>query len=173
MVGLKPQVIKPEILEKIKDGESYIDYTLRNAQEKIQAVQHKMKHNVDHPILAADTIVMIEDQLLEKPHDKAHAIQMLEKLSGRWHEVYTGFALKTKDNEEVYAEVVKTKVLFRDLSREEITKYVESGAPMDKAGSYGIQDDYGAGFVLRIEGSYTNVVGLPLAEVLSKLGLQH
>jgi septum formation protein len=115
------------------------------------------------PVLGADTVVVREGEVLEKPKDAEDARRMLYALSGRSHEVITGFAVITPNEKRV--DVVKTRVVFRTLSAEEIEAYVRGGEPMDKAGGYGIQAG-AAHFVTRIEGSYTNVVGLPMAEVV-------
>lgn len=108
-------------------------------------------------VLSADTIVVDGDQILGKPKDKADASKTLHQLSGRWHEVKTGVALF--DGDTARQEVVTTRVHFRNLSDEEIETYVQSGGPLDKAGSYGIQD---VDFVDQIDGSFSNVVGLPM-----------
>jgi len=123
-----------------------------------------------HPgrlILAADTVVAIEGRILGQPTDAAQAEAMLASLSGQVHEVLTGFCLR-RDDKELAAEVVRTEVEFRYLRPAEIKAYVAAGSPLDKAGAYGIQD-LGGGLVRRISGSYTNVVGLPMAEVIEAL----
>lgn len=115
---------------------------------------------VDHPdaiVLSADTIVVDGDQILGKPKDKEEASRTLHQLSGRWHEVKTGVALF--DGDRLRQQVVTTRVHFRQLSDEEIETYVQSGGPLDKAGSYGIQD---VDFVDKLDGSFSNVVGLPM-----------
>jgi septum formation protein len=116
-------------------------------------------------VLGADTIVVIDHHILGKPENEADAVRMLQLLSGRTHTVYTGFALVDRPSDRIVSGVEETKVTFRELPLDEITSYIRGGSPMDKAGSYGIQDDYGAVFVTRIEGCYYNVVGLPLARV--------
>jgi septum formation protein len=116
-------------------------------------------------VLGADTIVVIDHHVLGKPADEADATRMLQLLSGRTHTVYTGFALVDRPSGRIVSGVEATKVTFRELPLDEITAYIRGGSPMDKAGAYGIQDDYGAVFVTRIEGCYYNVVGLPLARV--------
>jgi septum formation protein len=116
-------------------------------------------------VLGADTIVVIDHHVLGKPADEADATRMLQLLSGRTHTVYTGFALVDRPSGRIVSGVEGTKVTFRELPLDEITAYIRGGSPMDKAGAYGIQDDYGAVFVTRIEGCYYNVVGLPLARV--------
>lgn len=113
-------------------------------------------------VLGADTIVAIDGRMLGKPKNEKAAREMLAELSGRKHSVYTGVAL-VKDQKE-YTKVVETKVWFRKLLAAEIDDYVASGEPLDKAGAYGIQGR-AAAFVDKINGSYTNVVGLPLSQV--------
>ncbi len=118
-------------------------------------------------ILAADTIVHLDAQLLGKPVDAAQARQTLQKLSGRTHAVTTCFVL-CRGDEILQAEDVTTQVRFRKLSEAEIERYIDTGEPFDKAGAYGIQG-LGGFLVEAVQGSYTNVVGLPLAEVLRGL----
>lgn len=117
-------------------------------------------------VLAADTVVAIGDRILGKPQDPAEAVAMLALLSGRSHRVITGVCLLGPRREEVFH--ASTEVIFRRLGPEEIRAYVDSGEPMDKAGAYAIQGG-AAGFVREIHGSYTNVVGLPLAECIERL----
>ncbi|NGP86827.1 Maf family protein [Fodinibius halophilus] len=117
-------------------------------------------------VISADTIVTFEDTILEKPEDANEAYDMLTQLSNNTHQVYTGVALCKTDQinniagTKTFFEV--TDVTFGKLNPQDIKNYVEGGSPMDKAGSYGIQDDFGAIFVKRIEGDYNNVVGFPL-----------
>lgn len=120
-------------------------------------------------VLGADTIVSIDGQLLGKPTDAHDARRMLKLLSGKIHRVHTGYALIDRPSGRIMSGVEETFVQFRELPDEEIAEYVEGGSPMDKAGAYGIQDDYGAVFVKRVEGCYYNVVGLPLSAVYSAL----
>lgn len=117
----------------------------------------------DRPIIAADTVVRLDHERLGKPRDAAEATRMLRALSGREHLVTTGYCVRSGTRERAGA--VTTHVVFRSLSLVEIERYIASGEPFDKAGSYAIQGLAGA-FVDRISGSYTNVVGLPLAEVI-------
>lgn len=120
-----------------------------------------------HPdalVIAADTIVVAEKQILGKPGDEEDARRMLSFLSGRWHEVYTGVALVKAAEKKRLVDYERTRVKFRPLSREEIDRYIRSGEPMDKAGAYGIQG-LGAVLVERIEGCFFNVVGLPLTKL--------
>ena len=123
------------------------------------------------PVVAADTIVVLGDSILGKPADAADAVRMLRELSGRAHEVKTATAVFYQD--KTLLRVVTTKVKFRKLSEKETDWYVKTGEPLDKAGAYGIQGK-GAVLVEKIEGSYDNVVGLPLAavyEMFLKLGV--
>lgn len=115
----------------------------------------------DLPVLGADTIVVLNGQVLEKPQDEAHAAEMLSQLSGKSHQVMTAVALADKD--DVLSCLVITDVVFRPLSQQDIERYIASGEPMDKAGAYGIQGKGGC-FVLSLNGSYYAVVGLPLVE---------
>ena len=111
-------------------------------------------------VLAADTVVVLDGDVLGKPATEAEAREMLRRLSGRTHTVYTGFALAF--DQRTASDHRATRVTFADLTDAEIAAYVASGSPMDRAGAYGIQDDAGALFVTRIDGDYPTVVGLPL-----------
>jgi septum formation protein len=119
-------------------------------------------------VLAADTIVCVDQQRLGKPGDDADAVRMLELLAGRDHVVRTAVALGRVGDGVLACRVVETRVWFRPASREELERYVAAGESRDKAGAYGVQG-LASGFVTRLEGSYTNVVGLPAAEVVSLL----
>lgn len=116
----------------------------------------------DALVLAADTVVSLDDAVLEKPATPDEARAMLQRLSNRTHTVYTGVALVHRSTQRRLTASESTEVTFAPLTDEEIDAYVASGSPMDKAGAYGIQDDYGAVFVSHIQGDYYNVVGLPL-----------
>ena len=125
----------------------------------------------DEIVIGADTVVAIDEEVFGKPSDAADAGRMLRELSGRRHFVYTGVAVV--HGEDVWTEVAATEVVIRILSDEEIAAYVATGEPLDKAGAYAIQGR-GALLVERIEGCYTNVVGLPLeslAKLLAKAGV--
>jgi len=121
----------------------------------------------DKLVLAADTIVVLDGDVLNKPNDENHAFEMLSKLQGRTHEVFTGFALMR--GKEAVTDFERTAVTFSPMSAEEIRTYIRTAKPFDKAGAYGIQDDFGACFIERIEGCYYNVVGLPLAKLYKTL----
>ncbi len=121
----------------------------------------------DELVITADTIVYVDGEVLGKPADKADACRMLRLISGRWHEVITGVTLMTAVKERSFA--VTTKVRFCNLTDDEINRYVDSGLPMDKAGAYGIQEWIGYVGVEAIEGSYFNVVGLPVQRLYREL----
>lgn len=122
----------------------------------------------DSWVIAADTIVYIEGTVLGKPASKADARTMLQKLSGKAHQVLTGYCICCRSADRTFSEVVKTQVLFKELTAAEIDWYTDSGEPVDKAGAYAIQG-IGTFLVRRINGSYTNVVGLPVCEVMDFL----
>lgn len=130
------------------------------AERKARDVAFRVASGV---IVGADTIVVIDGDILEKPVDHNDAVRMLSTLSGRRHDVYTGIALLDVPSWRLEVFHERTEVWFRELEMQEILDYVRSGSPMDKAGSYGIQDDFGAVFVERVHGCYYNVVGLPLS----------
>jgi septum formation protein len=157
-MGIEFHVIAPEIDETIRAGESPSGFAERLAVEKAAAVEV----DPDTVVLAADTIVVQGTEVLGKPKDPEHARSMLQRLSGRSHQVITGVCLKRGAHSKVFS--VSTDVVFRELSEKEIKAYIASGCPMDKAGGYAIQG--GAAHMVRaINGSYTNVVGLPLCEL--------
>lgn len=159
------------IVEEARPGEKPEDYVLRNAREKGLAVMQKLPSGSDEKIIiSADTIVVSPgNQILEKPSGPADALRMLRLLQSNTHFVFTGFALVNKSSGTVFhQELVKTKVKFRTVSDAELNQYIASGEPFDKAGGYGAQG-MAASFVESIEGSYTNVVGLPLAHVCQAL----
>ncbi|MBS1902425.1 MAG: septum formation protein Maf [Bacteroidetes bacterium] len=164
LLGVKRVIIKPaDIDETLVGSRAPHDFAFDLAFQKASATRGLLHPN-DSPgiVLGADTIVVINDVILGKPTDEADARAMLRTLSGATHTVYTGIALLHSVTGESVRFVEKTQVTFRTLGDDEIAAYVAGGSPMDKAGSYGIQDDHGAVFVSRIEGDYYNVVGLPL-----------
>jgi septum formation protein len=134
----------------------------RLAEEKARNVAEKIQN--DALILAADTVVVLNNQILGKPKDEEDAFHMLSALSGNWHQVFTGIAVLDAKTGRCETAVEMTKVQFRALTEAEIRRYIESKEPMDKAGAYGIQDK-GALLVEGIEGDYFNVVGLPLCRL--------
>ena len=163
-LGLSFERIVTGIEETRAEGESAQQYVSRLAREKAQAGVAQVPR--DLPVLGADTIVILNGEVLEKPHDGEHAFRMLRKLSGQTHQVMTAVALA--DRQHVLDCLVVTDVTFRVLTDEDIAGYITSGEPMDKAGAYGIQG-LGGCFVRKINGSYHAVVGLPLVETYELL----
>lgn len=148
--------------------EEVFDYS-KSPEENVQALAFQKASAVagtvnDAIIIGADTIVVVNAKVLGKPNDRGEAAQMLTMLSGRTHEVYTGFSLVDRPSNKSTTAFEVTKVTFRKLESDEIEAYVRSGSPLDKAGAYGIQDDYGAVFVEKIEGCFYTVVGFPLTK---------
>jgi septum formation protein len=154
-----------DIDERVLDGEDPERYVLRLAREKASAAAGLA--GPGDIVLAADTSVVVKGEILGKPRDDDDARRMLELLSGRAHEVLTGVALR-RGRREVSA-AASTRVHFFPMSPEEMTWYVASGEPRDKAGAYAVQG-LASRFVERIDGSYANVVGLPVALVYKLLG---
>lgn len=163
-LGVSFACIVTGIEETRGEGESAQQYVSRLAREKALAGVAQTAR--DLPVLGADTIVILNGEVLEKPRDAEHAAHMLRKLSGQMHQVMTAVALA--DSQYVLDCLVVTEVTFRTLSDEDIAGYVASGEPMDKAGAYGIQGQGGC-FVRKINGSYHAVVGLPLVETYELL----
>lgn len=140
-------------------------YAERLSFEKASDVFQRMEE--DCIVIGADTIVVLDNTILNKPTSLDDAQQMLHMLSNDTHTVITGVTIFCKDGVRTFSE--ETFVTFYPLSDEEIVKYVQTGVTLDKAGGYGIQDDYGSTFVKKIEGCYTNVVGLPLGRLKVEL----
>ena len=163
MLGLDFTIITADIDETMNPALSIEDAVAEVCGRKAAAV------GSSHPgdlIIAADTIVVLEDRILGKPHTEAEARAMLRSLSGRHHTVMTAFSLWKNGTADTHVE--KTHVHFRELNDEEIAAYVATGSPMDKAGAYGIQDQASI-FVEALEGDYYNVMGLPLCALAQKL----
>ncbi len=140
------------------------------ARKKAMEISKKFS---DKTIIAADTLVFLKGELLTKPIDKIDAYSILMKLSDNTHQVYTGIAIYDPNSLDYTLDFEKTDVTFRQLEENEVLAYIDTGSPMDKAGAYGIQDDFGAVFVSKINGCYYNVVGLPLTKLymmLKKIG---
>lgn len=165
-----------KLSEIVEENLNLGDAIARLAKTKAEAYRNKHKHLKSQKILllTADTVVALGDQVLGKPATNIEAANMLGRLSGKKHSVITGICLWNLETEECFTGYDETKVQFKELSKEEIQSYVDSGAPMDKAGAYGIQEKAGD-FVESIEGSYDNVVGLPtelFKKVLAEKGWQ-
>ena len=170
--GIEFTVLDVAIDESQRPNELPTAYVERLAKEKAEAGFVTVESDENAVVLAADTIVVLEDGILGKPQNKAQAHEMLRSLSGRSHVVMTAFAIKT--HKQVRVQRVNTTVFFRPLTSKEIEWYWQTGEQLDKAGGYGIQSKGGI-FVSSISGSYSAVVGLPLAEVvvaLRGLGIQ-
>ncbi len=148
-----------DVDERMHPGESPEDYAVRVSQDKAQTAARRTKTGI---IIAADTIVVLDDQVLGKPVDARDAERMLGMLSGKVHLVISGLTVMDAVTGKTETRTSVTKVWFRSLSPDEVASYVASREPLDKAGAYGIQGK-GALLVERIEGCYFNVVGLPLA----------
>jgi septum formation protein len=158
-LGLQFERLITHVEEQRQPEEAADAYVRRLASDKARAGVAVAPQ--DLPVLGADTIVVLNGEVLEKPQDAAHAAAMLSKLSGQTHQVMTAVALADKQRELDC--LVTTDVTFRKMTAEEISHYIASGEPMDKAGAYGIQG-LGGNFVRKINGSYHAVVGLPLVE---------
>ena len=157
--GIPFEVVAVDVDESVVRLEPPGDHVRRLAREKATAA---FTDYPDRVVLGADTIVLVGGEMMGKPRDEADAVRMLRLLSGREHEVLTGLAILSKRTTVV--EVARTRVWFNPMHEGEIVEYVASGEPLDKAGAYGIQGR-GAKFIDRIQGSYSNVVGLPVALV--------
>ena len=178
-LNLSFQLNSPGFEEKLEEGENASDYVKRNGEGKARSIAKEISsglHNASsdkkHVIIGADTVVVLDGMILQKPKSADEAVAMLHQLSGRTHQVFTGFSLSFQKEAggefATVSEVMKTDVSFKILTDDEIKDYVSTGEPMDKAGAYGIQGK-AAYFVNKISGSYTNVMGLPLTEVYEQL----
>jgi septum formation protein len=160
--GVSFEIRAVEVDEQPLEGEAPTDYVLRVALDKARTCRAP----VGAVVLAADTVVVVDGRILGKPDDDADAARMLRWLSGRAHEVLTGVVVRRGEREATAVE--STVVSFAPLDEADIAWYVASGEPRDKAGAYGVQG-LASRFVARIDGSYSNVVGLPVARVCSML----
>ncbi len=161
-LGLKFKSFSVDLDEEILDGEHPIKTVKRLAKDKLKLAIERKREGI---FITADTIVVLNKEVIGKPKNKKDAVKILKKLSGNTHFVYTGYAIYNSMNKREIVNYRRSAVTFRKLSHREITEYVEGGSPMDKAGAYGIQDDFGAVFVKEIKGCYYNVMGLPLSDV--------
>ncbi|MFY9398163.1 MAG: Maf family protein [Desulfomonilia bacterium] len=162
-LGLSFRIAVPEVDESIRAGEAPADFCLRISREKALSISLLMPGAL---VISADTIVVAHGKILGKPADEEEAREHLRLLKGATHEVYTGYAIIYGSRSAGRA--VRTLVRFQDMSEEEISWYVSTREPMDKAGSYGLQG-IASIFISGIEGSYTNVIGLPLSELYNDL----
>ncbi len=169
-IGVTHETVTVDVDESILDYEAPADYVVRLAIEKAMAGHAAMQY-CPQPVLAADTAVVIDGEILGKPTGRANAMAMLAQLSGRRHKVLTGVALS---GEQMESRLSVSEVTFRQISKAEADAYWLSGEPADKAGGYGIQG-LGAMFVSHLEGSFSGVMGLPLfatTELLRNAGIE-
>jgi septum formation protein len=159
-LGLEFEIRPADIDESYRGHEMPADHAERLARGKALAAAHGRP---DALVIGSDTIVVLGDDVLGKPADERQAVEMLQRLSGREHQVFTGIAVVR--GERIESSIERVRVRFRVLSARECQEYVATGEPMDKAGAYGIQG-YGAALVDAIEGDYFAVMGLPIARML-------
>lgn len=170
LIGIAHEVRPADIDETALPAEAPIPHAERLARAKAHALA---EGHPDIVVIAADTIVVVDGDILGKPRDEAHAAEMLRRLAGREHTVYTAIAVARDGLTESAVEAVR--VTFRALTDDEITAYIATGEPMDKAGAYGIQG-YGATIVERVDGDYFSVMGLGLrrlVELLERVGVRY
>jgi septum formation protein len=160
--------VPAEIAERLRPGETPREMAERLAREKAEAVAAQLGKTPRRVVLGSDTIVVLGDEALGKPRDPEHAVALLRKLSGRTHLVMTGIAVIESDTGRARSRVVESRVTLREADDAELRDYVATGESLDKAGAYALQ---GAGrrFVAGVEGSESNVIGLPLEETLEML----
>ncbi|MEO6877256.1 MAG: nucleoside triphosphate pyrophosphatase [Gemmatimonadaceae bacterium] len=166
LVGIRHEVRPANIDESYVQGETPRQHAERLARGKVAAIESE-----DSVVIGSDTIVVVDGDVLGKPTDRAHAQDMLRRLSGRSHTVMTGVAVRWRG--AIVSDLVEVDVTFRLLSDGDIARYVDTGEPMDKAGAYGIQG-YGATIVDRVDGDYFAVMGLPLnrlVRLMESIGL--
>lgn len=166
ILNLKFRSFSVDVDETLIPNEIPVDTVLRLSSKKLNEAKKFVKDGI---IITADTIVVLDNKIINKPVDKKDAEKILRNLSGKTHIVYTGFALHNVKKNKTIFDYETTEVTFRKLDKQEILDYIESGSPMDKAGAYGIQDDFGAVFIEKIHGCYYNVVGLPLHKLYKRL----
>lgn len=165
--GFTFDVLPFEIDESRLFREAAPAYVWRVAELKARTAMSRLRTNRQKDysaIVAADTVVAVEGDILGKPRSAEEARRMLRRLSGKWHEVFTGLAVLVRHSERTIVVVEKTRVEFGVLSESEIAEYIETDEPFDKAGAYAIQG-HGGKFIPRVEGCYFNVMGLPLARL--------
>jgi septum formation protein len=163
--GLEFSVIPSGINEDLVSTDSPESYAKRLAEYKAKDVS---RTHPDSWVIGADTIVFIDNTILGKPGSPDEARKMLRRLSAKIHQVITGYCICCKAKNRFFSDSIKTDVLFKELTDDEIQWYIHTGEPFDKAGSYAIQG-LGTFLVKRIDGSYTNVVGLPVCEIVEFL----
>jgi septum formation protein len=165
-LGVPFTVSPAEITEQARAGETPHAVAERLAREKAEAVAAQLERTQRSVVLGSDTIVVIGEEILGKPRDPEHAVALLSKLVGRTHRVITGVAVVASDTGCTLSRVVESRVTMRFADEAEVRKYVATGEPLDKAGAYAVQGD---GRRAAIEGSESNVIGLPLEETVALL----
>jgi septum formation protein len=166
-LGFQVETMEPEVDEIYPSNLPLNKVPEFLAQLKADALNVAL--NTGDVLITVDTVVLLDNQIIGKPKDEIHAMSLLKLLSGRTHEVVSGVFLKNKDKSMSFS--VSTLVTFTTLTEDEISFYVENFKPLDKAGAYGIQEFIGFIGVERIEGSYMNVIGLPLSQIKRNLNL--
>jgi len=172
--GLEFEALPSNLLEAHQKNEPPVDYVTRVAHDKAEFVAKLVKERglPEHPVLGADTEVVLDGEILGKPGGRDHGMDMLRRLSGRTHEVLSAICVLDRGKE--YTALNTSLVTFASITEEEISQYWDSGEPADKAGAYAIQGRAG-GFITKLEGSYSAVMGLPLyelAEIMKKIRRQ-
>jgi len=165
LLGLRFEVMPSQVDEVFMQGEAPREHVLRLSEEK---AENAAALHPDAWVMGADTIVIIDGDVLGKPRTPNEAKEMLGKLSGRVHTVFTGFTVTRRNAQILIREAIESSVRFRDIREDEMAWYIKSEEPYDKAGGYAVQG-MGAFFIREIHGSYTNVMGLPLCEVVDVL----
>jgi septum formation protein len=165
LAGINCSVVPADICEDPLPGEQPDEHVMRLSREKALAASALTAGRF---FVGADTVVVLEERIMGKPVDQEQAREMLESLSGRTHRVITGITVFDRDTETCQTKSVTTQVLFKELSKREIRDYITTGCPMDKAGAYAIQGG-AVHFIRSINGSYTNVIGLPMTELYELL----
>ncbi len=167
-LAIEFEVLPSNILEVRQASESPADYVQRVARDKAQFVAKLIKERnlTAHPVLGADTEVVLDGEIFGKPRDRQHALQILHRLSARTHEVLSAVCVLHQEKEHVALST--SRVTFAALTAIDIGQYWDTGEPLDKAGAYAIQGK-AAAFITRIEGSYSGIMGLPLHEVAAIL----
>lgn len=165
-IGLEFEVMHPSADESVSKNETPEEFALRVSVEKASSVSRGLGNG--YIVIGADTIVVVDGVILGKPSGAEEAASMLKEISGREHRVLTAFSIVKPGAQVLHSEIVDTTVRVKPLAASEIEGYIKTGEPMDKAGAYGIQG-IGSFLVRGIEGSYTNVVGLPVVELMQAL----
>ncbi len=165
------EIIVPDVDESFPAGISPAQAAMHIAENKAVAVQRNLDNSDEQMIIAADTVVVLDDEILGKPFDRSDAIKILEKLSGKTHKVITGVCILSSSGQTVFAE--ETEVEFYPLSKKQIEYYVDNYKPYDKAGAYAIQEWIGAVGIKSIKGDFYNVMGLPVSRVMGELKIKN